>query len=120
MNNENIVNYNNMGTFDFTKNWSDDFKEKARETYKQFREHGIEMSDHALARFLSRQQQKGFAPYTLEDIAKQHKMPVNYMHEDKIIRYYDKRALIYSSETNEMVSIVQRNTPKGEWRKTNG
>ena len=102
------------------KNWSDDFKEKARETYKQFREHGIEMSDHALARFLSRQQQKGFAPYTLEDIAKQHKMPVNYVHEDRIIRYYDKRALIYSSETNEMVSIVQRNTPKGEWRKTNG
>lgn len=102
------------------KNWSEEFKNKARITYNQFKENGIEMSDHALSRFLSRQEQKGFEPFTIEDIVKQHNMPVNYLQDGRLIRYYNKRALIYSEETGEMVSIVQRNNPKGEWRKANG
>lgn len=98
------------------KTWSDEFKEKAQTTYKKFRKKEIEMSDHALARFLSRQEQKGFQPFTLEDIVEQHKKPINYVQKDgRLIRFYNERALIYSEDTGELVSIVNRKNPKADW-----
>lgn len=98
------------------KPWSDEFKEKAKKTYKRFRKKNIEMSDHALARFLSRQEQKGFKPFTLEEIVAQHEKPINYIQKDgRLVRFYDERALIYSEDTGELVSIVNRKNPKSDW-----
>lgn len=95
------------------KQWSDEFKAKAKNTYYEFRKHGIEFSDHGIARFLDRSKKFG---YTMEDVVKVCGEPINYIQPDgKVVRYYNKLAIISSSDTNEVVSLVNRNRPKTDW-----
>ena len=94
------------------KTWDDAFKKKAKDTYYDFKMINIEMSDHALARYLDRSKQS----FTFTDIVEQHAKAINFTQLDgRQIRFYDGRALIYSSETGEIVSIVCRNNISKEW-----
>ena len=99
------------------KEWTDEFKERARETYKQFLSKGVEMSSHGLARFLSRNSgNKVTVPYNLDDIVEQHNKLINYVQPDgKFVRFYDNRALVTSQETGEVVTIVNRKHIKADW-----
>ena len=96
------------------KTWSDEFKEKAKKTYKQFRKHDIEMSDHALARFLDRSKKSG-TEMTVQSLAEQHKKRVNFYEGERSIRFYDEIAMISNTETGEIVSLVRRKNPKKDW-----
>ena len=96
------------------KTWSDEFKTKAKETYKKFRKHDIEMSDHALARFLDRSKKAG-TPMTVQSLAEQHKKPVNFYDGEKSIRFYDEIAMVSNTETGEIVSLVRRKNAKKDW-----
>ena len=87
-------------------------RKKAKDTYYDFKMVNIEMSDHALARYLDRSKQS----FTFTDIVEQHAKAINFTQLDgRQIRFYDGRALIYSSETGEVVSIVRRNNISKEW-----
>ena len=93
------------------KNWSPIFIQKALETYYDFREKNIELTDHGVARLL----QRGFDKDTIIDICKNY--PFNYIQEDgKRIKFYSGITVIYANSSDEIVSIVSRNVPKGEWK----
>ncbi len=91
------------------KQWTDTFKEKARNTYYSLRESGIEISDHGVARFLQR-------GYTEEQLIEIHKKPFNYSQTDgKKVKFYNQIAVVYNSEETEVVSILDRLKKRGDW-----
>ena len=93
------------------KGWSESFTRKAVSAYYEFKARNIEFTDHGVARFL----QRGFGMDTVLDICKNH--PFNFIQEDgKKVKFYKGLAIIYSRQTEEIVSIVQRNKPKREWK----
>lgn len=99
------------------KSWSDEFKEKAKKVYYDFRKENIEMSDHGVARYLDRSKKSNF---TFIDIVEQYNRPINYVQPDgKYVRFYEQRALITSSDTNEVISIICRNNVKKDWSEYN-
>lgn len=100
------------------KDWDYSFVTKAKSTYFQFKNEGIEMSAHAISRYLPRKEGKQGVTYTFEDIVKQSKMPVNYVQSDgRNVKYYNQVALVYNSEGNVIVSVVNRKYAKKDWRR---
>ena len=91
------------------KNWTDSFRPKAIDTYYEFREYGIEFTDHRVARFLART--------TKESFLKIHSQPFNYKQSDgRLVKYYNDQAVIYLPNTLEVVSVVvNRKKPKEDW-----
>ena len=54
------------------KTWPPEFKEKAAKTFNEFLDHGAEISDHGVARFLDRSRgKKKKTAYSLDDIVAQ-------------------------------------------------
>ena len=100
------------------KDWDYSFVTKAKSTYFQFKNEGIEMSAHAISRYLPRKEGKQGVTYTFEDIVKQSKMPVNYVQSDgRNVKYYNQVALVYNSAGNVIVSVVNRKYAKKDWRR---
>lgn len=91
------------------KNWSEGFRSKAIDTYYEFREHGIEFTDHGIARLLARMSKDTFLEI--------HKQPFNYRQSDgRLVKYYNDQAVIYLPDTLEVVSVVvNRKKPKEDW-----
>jgi len=93
------------------KEWNLSFEQKAIDTYYEFRESGIELTDHGVARLLDRFEDKKEA---IKVICKN--KPYNYVQDDgKRIKHYDSIAIVYAAETDEIVSFVDRCKPKIEW-----
>lgn len=91
------------------KGWSDSFRSKAINTYYEFREQGIEFTDHGIARFL----QRGMS---FEKIVELDGKPFNYKQQDqKYVKFYDKLAIIYTKDKKQIVSVVERKTIKEGW-----
>lgn len=97
-----------------SKNWTKSFKDKAISEYHDFRNHGIEVSDHFLSRFLN--QDRNYLNLKVEDIVKLKNINAKYKEyvisksDYNIIRYeklgnYFIR-LISNSKDNEVISIV--------------
>ncbi len=120
------LKYNNLEEFKKTqrnyktfkaidkKTWSDEFKTKAKRTYKQFRKNDIEMSDHALARFLDRSKKSG-TPMTVQSISDHMKKEVNFYDGDRCVRFYNQIAAVSNPDTGEVVSLVRRKNAKTAW-----
>ena len=95
------------------KNWTPQFKQKAIDTYYEFRESNIELTDHGVARLLSRFADK---KDELKDVC-ENKL-FNYLQDDgKRIKYYDKVVIVYAKDTDEVVSFIDMKKPKIDWRK---
>ena len=99
------------------KPWNDTFKQYAITAYYGFLGENIEMTCHALSRYLPRSQ-KGFYEFeNIVDIC--HNKYYNYVEQDnddiKFVKYYDDIAVIYNYSKEEIVSIVRRKNPKKEW-----
>ena len=93
------------------KGWSETFTKKAISAYYEFKAKNIEFTDHGIARFL----QRGFDMDMVLDICKNYSF--NFIQEDgKRVKFYKGLAIIYSTSTEEIVSIVQRDKPKKEWK----
>lgn len=93
------------------KKWNPTFEQKAIETFYEFREEGIELADHGVARLLSRFADK---KTELKEICKD--KPFNYLQDDgRRIKFYDKIAVVYLKDTDEVVSVVGRPAAKEEW-----
>lgn len=92
------------------KGWSESFTRKAVSTYYEFKAKNIEFTDHGVARFL----QRGFDKEMIIEICKNY--PFNYIQNDgKKIKFYKGTAIVYSTQNDEVVSIVRRDKPKKEW-----
>lgn len=95
--------------------WTPKFKEKTIEEYYFFRQNGIEFSEHGIARCVQRQQTHGIKK---DDIIELSKRGFDYYEEDnKLIKQWNGLVLVYSSETNEIVTVEKRKTVKSTWRK---
>lgn len=103
------------------KSWSPEFKQKAVDTFLAFQAEGIEISDHGVARFLDRSRGKNKKrPYTFDDIVAQMKLPFNYRQDDgNLVRYYYGRAIILTAD-NQIITIITRDSPKGDWGEYHG
>lgn len=109
------LSYKTVGEIN-SKDWTDSFKDKARQAYFNFRSENIEMSSHAIARFLSRKDGAKGITYTFDDIVRQCRMPVNYVQPDgRRVKFYNSTAIIYNSDNDTVVSIVNRKKPKKDW-----
>lgn len=92
------------------KGWLESFTRKAVSTYYEFKAKNIEFTDHGVARFL----QRGFDKEMIIEICKNY--PFNYIQNDgKKIKFYKGTAIVYSTQNDEVVSIVRRDKPKKEW-----
>lgn len=124
-----LLKYNNIDEWDKKKReyrtiheihkkpWNDSFKQSAITSYYDFLKEDIEMTCHALSRYLPRSQ-KGF--YKFEDIVDIcHNKDYNYIEQDdgdiKFVKYYNDIAIIYNNLKEEVVSIVRRKNPKKGW-----
>ena len=92
-----------------SKQWTPNFRQKAFDAYYHFREMGIEFTDHGVARFLTRMNEKEFLEI--------HGKPYNYAQPDgRLVKYYNSTAIIYNQNTGEVVSIVNdRTKPRSDW-----
>ncbi len=91
------------------KQWTDSFRQKAIDTYYEFRKYGIEFTDHGIARFL----QRGIS---FEKVVEIDSKPFNYEQKDqKCVKFYDKLAIIYTQDKTQIISVVERKTVKGDW-----
>ena len=99
------------------KSWNDSFKEKARKSYFDFKNRDIEMSSHAISRFLSRQNGTNGISFTFDDIVNRCNLRANYVQTDgRKVKFYNNIAIIYNSADDTVVSIVKRKNPKKDWR----
>lgn len=97
------------------KPWSDAFKKRAKNTYWTMRSEDVEMSGHALARYLNRRDDVP-GGCTTDQLAEICKKPANYRQADgRDVNLYNGVAAIFSEKTGEMVSFVVREKPKKEW-----
>ena len=99
------------------KDWSPEFKRKAVEVFQAFKAAGVEISDHGVARFLSRSHgAKRYSPFTVDDILSQIQQPVNFVQSNvRRIRFYRSIAVITTPD-DIIISIVRRDTAKTDWR----
>lgn len=109
--------YATIGEID-RKPWTDSFKDKAKQSYYGFKNENIEMSSHAISRFLSRKDGTNGISYTFDDMVKQCNMSANYAQADgRLVKYYNQVAIVYNEKNDTVVSIVNRKNPKKDWRK---
>lgn len=100
------------------KDWSDEFKDKVRNSYKKFEDAGFALSAHALSR-ISRLNKKGFPELLEEDVLKVlHQKPKYSEDECKVIFFDEEKQLsiIRNQETEDIVSIVRRKNKKEGWK----
>lgn len=91
------------------KPWTDIFKEKVINAYYDFRQIGIELTDHGVARFLQRK-------FSVDEIADIDKKSFNYAQDDgKHIKHYNGIAVVYTSDKKEIVSMIARTKKSEEW-----
>lgn len=86
------------------KEWSDSFKQKAIDTYYEFRDYGYEPTDHFLGRFLNRKNTN----LTFEKIIEILKKPVNFIvnENEHNVRYYNLIRVITNKKDIELISVV--------------
>jgi len=100
------------------KEWSDEFKDKARGSYKNFESKGFALSSHALSR-LPRLNKKGFPELSEDDVLKVLQEKPKYLEDESKAVFFDKErqlSIIQNRETKDIVSIVRRKNRKEEWK----
>lgn len=101
-----------------TKDWSESFKEKSRQSYQYFKQNDISMSTHAISR-LSRINKPKFVIVSEEDIVQLLKGQPNFIEGEHKSVYFDvdkQLAIIKNQESGDVVSIVRRNSEKEGWK----
>ena len=123
------MKYNNPEKFDILKKkvdtyseinkktWSDDFKKKSKDVYDRFADKGIYMSVHALSR-MPRLNKSGYPEIEEKDILDILRGQPNYTEGEKKLIFFDQEGqlvVVKNKETDDIISIVRRKNPKGEW-----
>lgn len=101
------------------KNWADEFKEKAKSTYYDFKHENIELDSHFIARLLDRNSKH--RPIITSDDVKQFILSnqAKYIQEDGRLVWIDdkmKMTLIQSSDDGMFVTLMRKNSVKSTWK----
>ena len=106
-----------INTIKTNKDYSNKYKQKMIKTYYDFRKRDVEMTAHALNRFLGQKQTK--VRFTEKELIDVMNNKANYYEADtmKDIKYYNKLAVIQDKDNKEVITIVRRNIAKEEWEK---
>lgn len=99
------------------KAWSIDFKQKSKDVYNRFADKGIYMSVHALSR-MPRLNKPGYPEIKEKDVMNVLLGQPNYSEGEKKLVFFDSErrlAVVKNKETGDIISIVRRKNPKGEW-----
>ena len=95
-----------------------EYAKKLMTTYHLFRKRNVEMSYHALNRFLGQKEGKSKSPFSLEDVVFVKKCKINYKQPDgRNIKFYNKLCVVENQTTGEVISVVSRPKPKKDWIK---
>lgn len=99
------------------KTWSEEFKQKSKDTYKRFSEEGIYLSVHALSR-LPRLNKKGFLAIEERDVMAILKDKPRYKEGKNKIAFFSETlqlSVVKNLDTDDIVTIVRAKRPKGDW-----
>ena len=125
------MKYNNLKKFDILKKkvdtysdidkkeWSSEFKQKSKEAYVIFEKEGIYLSVHALSR-LPRLNKPGYPSIEESDVLTIVKGNPNYSEGESKLLFFDSEkqlVAVKNKETDDIVSIVRRKTPKEVWER---
>lgn len=101
------------------KEWNADFKKRAINIYKEFKDEGYVMDSHFIGRFLQRRTYKNYPNISKNDVLEMIKESHNYKQDDRNIYFNELKqvALIQNSGNKEFISFVRRKTKKGDWEK---
>ncbi len=98
--------------------YSPEYKEKLKEAYRFFEENGYEFTEHGLNRAVSPKSGRGKHFYTLEEVLRTLKLPVNYRDgEAKAIKYYDRLAVIHGIDTGHVIDVMSIVKPTKRWER---
>jgi len=114
-----VINYKLFDKIDNTSAYSDAYKQKLKDTYLWFKEHGYEFTEHGLNRVIS--PKRGKREFSKEDVLSILEKPVNYLQgNNKKIKFYDGFSVIQATDTGEVISFVDNNYKTSEnWRERN-
>ena len=106
-----------INTIKTNKDYSNQYKRKLIKTYYDFRKRDIEMTSHALNRFLGQKTKK--AIFSEKDIINLLNKKANYYELDtlKDVKFYDGLAIVQDRNNKEVITIYRRNSVKEEWGK---
>lgn len=106
-----------INTIKTNKDYSNKYKQKLIKTYYDFRKRDVEMTTHALNRFLGQKENK--ISFSEKDVIDVMNNKANYYEKDttKDIKYYNKLAVIQDRNNKEVITIVRRNLEKEDWEK---
>lgn len=106
-----------INTIKTNKDYSNQYKQKLIKNYYDFRKRNIEMTSHALNRFLGQKTKK--ARFSEKDIIDVLNKKVNYYELDtlKDVKFYDGLAIVQDRNNKEVITIYRRNSVKEEWGK---
>lgn len=93
------------------KEWSDTFKDKTKKAYREFSEHGYELSSHVASRFAQR---ADLSVKEADDILSR---SANYRQPDgRKVWFYDGHTFIKNANETEIVTYVYRKNAKTTWK----
>ena len=99
------------------KEWTYEFKEKARNSYRKFEKEGFTLSSHALSR-LPRLNKKGFPNVSEKDVLSILKQKAQYTEGEEKEVFFDEGkqfSIVKNRNTGDIVTIVRRKHRKEEW-----
>lgn len=100
------------------KEWSEEFKQKAKDAYNRFADKGIYMSVHALSR-LPRLNKPGLPEVSEEELIKFINGTPKYTEGENKLIYFDAEhqlVAVRNKNTRDIVSVVRRKNPKEAWQ----
>lgn len=100
------------------KEWSAEFKQKSKEAYDRFAKENIYLSVHALSR-LPRLSIPGLPEVSEDEFVRFINGTPRYTEGENRLIYFDAERQLASAknkETGDIVTIVRRKKPKGDWK----
>lgn len=106
-----------INTIKTNKDYNNKYKQKLIKTYYDFRKRDIEMTAHALNRFIGQKTRK--TRFSEKDFIDVWNKKTNYYEPEtmKDIKYHNKLAIVHDKQNKEVITIYRRNKAKEEWEK---
>ncbi len=107
-----------LSRIDNNGDYSPEYKEKLKEAHRFFKAHGYEFTEHGLNRAVSPKSGRRKHYYTLGEVLYTLKLPANYRDgETKVIKYYNRLAVIHGIDTGEVVDVMSLAKPTTRWER---
>lgn len=108
--------YSTISKIQNKETYSMEYRKKMIGSYYEFRDEGVEMTDHSLNRFLGQKSGRGKKIFTKDELVEAKRNKPNFRQNDgRLIHYYNSLAVVENENTGEVVTIVVRGKAKADW-----